>query len=675
MNHYLKRLKIILQYNYIYYLLLLLCFIYVIIYLSLYKCDHKYDIKDNTFYIKIINYKLYDNRIKINTNNLVCFYYFENEKEKKDFINNNSLGDTLEVYGILSIPSNNTIPNTFNYKKYLYRNNIEYILNIKSFKKIKDNKNIFYNIKNNIYKRVNNISNNEYLYAFILGDSSHIDNESYNNYKTNGILHLYAVSSLHISLFSSFLFKLLRKIKIKYNISFLIVSIILLFYSFVVSFVPSILRAFFFFTINKVFKIINIKTSKINILLLTITIILFINPNYIYNNGFLLSITVSLFIHLYKGKKTLFNINTIAFISSLPIVINMYYEINILSILNNLIFIPIISKIIFPFSLICLIIPELTIILKILTDILEFVSMICSKVLTINIIFSKISAIEIIIYYLLLILTIRIKKYYKYLLILFIIFLYIKPYLNNNNYVYFLDVNQGDSTLIIKDNINILIDTGGIQNSDKMTTSIIPFFKSIGIKKIDYLILTHGDYDHMGYSIDLINNFKVKNVIYNCGQFNDLENDLIKILNKKNISYDSCINELENLLFLQTKYYNDENDNSNVIYTEIDGYRFMFMGDAGIEKERDILDKYNISNIDVLKVGHHGSKTSSSEIFINEMNPKYVVISVGKNNHYGHPNEEVLNILNNSKIYRTDTDGSIMFKIKNNRLNIETCSP
>ena len=84
------------------------------------------------------------------------------------------------------------------------------------------------------------------------------------------------------------------------------------------------------------------------------------------------------------------------------------------------------------------------------------------------------------------------------------------------------------------------------------------------------------------------------------------------------------------------------------------------------------MNKYNISNIDVLKVGHHGSKTSSSKEFINEIKPNYSVISVGKNNRYGHPNKEVLD---NSKIYRTDEDGSIMSKIKNNRLKIETCIP
>ena len=121
--------------------------------------------------------------------------------------------------------------------------------------------------------------------------------------------------------------------------------------------------------------------------------------------------------------------------------------------------------------------------------------------------------------------------------------------------------------------------------------------------------------------------------------------------------------------------YGIENDNASVIYTKLNNYKFLFMGDAGVEVEQDLIKKYNLQDIDVLKVGHHGSKTSSSNNFIDEINPKYGVISVGKNNRYGHPNKEVINNINNSKIYRTDEDGSIMFKIKNNKLEIETCSP
>ena len=182
----------------------------------------------------------------------------------------------------------------------------------------------------------------------------------------------------------------------------------------------------------------------------------------------------------------------------------------------------------------------------------------------------------------------------------------------------------------------------------------------------------------MGEAINLVNNFKVEKVIFNCGPYNELEKELIKVLDKKKIKYYSCIKELNidknKLYFLQTNEYDNENDNSNVIYTELNGYKFMFMGDASTTTEKEILDKYNLSDVDVLKVGHHGSKTSSSREFINEVNPNYSIISVGKNNRYGHPNKEVLDNLKNSKIYRTDEDGSIMFKIKNNKLKIEICS-
>ena len=183
----------------------------------------------------------------------------------------------------------------------------------------------------------------------------------------------------------------------------------------------------------------------------------------------------------------------------------------------------------------------------------------------------------------------------------------------------------------------------------------------------------------MGEAINLVNNFKVEKVIFNCGPYNDLEKELIKVLDEKKIKHYSCIKELKidnnKLHFLQTSIYDNENDNSNVIYTEIEGYKLMFMGDASIITEKEILSKYNLPDIDVLKVGHHGSKTSSSIDFIDVINPKYSIISVGKKNRYGHPNNEVLDVLSNSKIYRTDQDGSVMFRIKNNKLKIETCSP
>ena len=134
----------------------------------------------------------------------------------------------------------------------------------------------------------------------------------------------------------------------------------------------------------------------------------------------------------------------------------------------------------------------------------------------------------------------------------------------------------------------------------------------------------------MGEAINLVNNFKVEKVIFNCGKFNDLEQELIKVLDKKHIKYYSCIKELNiaknKLYFLQTKEYDNENDNSNVIYTESNGYKFMFMGDASSTTEKEIINKYKLPDIDILKVGHHGSKTSSSIELIDKINPKYSII-------------------------------------------------
>ena len=140
--------------------------------------------------------------------------------------------------------------------------------------------------------------------------------------------------------------------------------------------------------------------------------------------------------------------------------------------------------------------------------------------------------------------------------------------------------------------------------------------------------------------------------------------------NKITEEYNSKIN----IKFLNTKIYDNENDNSIVGYLNIHNIKFLFMGDASINVEKEILEKYKLTNVDFLKVGHHGSDTSSGKEFINEINPEYSIISVGKNNSYGHPNKEVLNILNNSKIYRTYLNGTIAIKINGN-YKIKNYSP
>ena len=652
---------------------------------------------EDKYILKIDNYNIDGNKLSLEFNNLRGIYYFDKEKDLKNFKSNYNLGDIIEVQGKLELPANNTIPNTFNYKDYLYHKKINYILKIDFIKKLKDNKNILIKVKNCILKRIENTKYNSYLYAFILGKSSYIDNESYNNYKINGVTHLFALSGLHVSLFSSIIIFILNMLKLSEKTSFIITSIFLIFFSFIASFTPSILRATIFFILSSLNKIYYAFIKPKNILILTFTILIFKNPFYIYDIGFILSFTITYFILLLnenvtiKGNiKSILVISVLSFLSSLPIIINLSYEVNIIGFINNILFIPLVTNIIFPFSLIVVIIPKLSYILFILTSIMETISKYSSNILNITIYFQKLNILEIIIYYILLILSIKKNKKIMCILLIFIVILYFKLKLDKNTYVYFIDVSQGDSALIVtKNNKSILIDTGGKLNykTDKwkqknkefnlMTSSVIPFFKSIGLKKIDYLLITHGDYDHMGEAINLVDNFKVDNVIFNCGSYNDLEKELIKVLDKKKIKYYSCIKELNidnnELYFLHTKEYDNENDNSNVIYTELNNHKFLFMGDAGVEVEEDLIKKYNLQDIDVLKVGHHGSKTSSSIEFINEINPKYSIISVGKNNRYGHPKEEVLDTLKNSKIYRTDLDGSIEIKLNKNGYKIRTC--
>ena len=619
-------------------------------------------------------------KIIIKAKENILIYYYKSIDLK--------LGDKIEVKGKLASFDNNTIFNLFNYKKYMLSKYIYYKMNADRIIKISNNKNIFYSIKNKLIKRISKIKRSEYLYAFIFGDTSKIDEDILSSYRSNGISHLFSVSGMHITLISTIILFILNKLK-KSNINYIIVILFLLFYMFLTDFTPSIIRATFLFILLFINKILKLNISTFRILLFILFFSLFFNPYNIYNTGFIFSYTVSgyliIFSDLIKKRKNyiskLFITSFIAFIVSIPIMINNYFSINLLTIINNLIFVPLISIIIFPFSIIVLFIPQLDFIYNFMINILEFLTKFMIN-MKLELVLKKTNILVIIIYYIIIsfILYNFKNKKYRYIIILVIV-LVIHTNINyiSKPFITFIDVGQGDSTFIhLKHNKDILIDTGGVYNYH-LSKNTISYLKSLGIKKLDYLILTHGDYDHMGEAINLVNNFKVEKVIFNCGEFNDLEKELIKVLEKKKIPYYSCIKELNidnnKLYFLQSKEYDNENDNSNVIYTELDGYKFMFMGDASSITEKEILDKYNLPDIDVLKVGHHGSKTSSSKEFIDEINPNYSIISVGKNNRYGHPNKEVLNNLQDSKICRTDIDGSIMFKIENKKLKIETCSP
>ena len=681
-----RKLKTILNLKQKYTFILFITFIIYALIITSIPMKTTYKENDSIFEGNILSIKKYDTKTtliikeKNKTEKILVNYY-----EKIDKIN---LGDKVKIKGTLKLPSKNTVPNLFNYRKYLNNNNIYYILTASEITKIRNNTKILTHYKNKLQKYINRKKAHTYLNIFILSNKNDLDKEVLNSYQVNGLSHLFSISGMHITLLLGTILKLLDKVSYNRYYKYILLIIILIIYMYLTDFTPSILRSgimFILLTLNKLF---NFKIKTKNIIMLTFIIIVLINPYYIYNLGFQLSYLISFYLIIFahiinKHKnyfKKLFITSLISFLVSFPIIISNYYQVNLLSIIINLLFVPIISYIVLPLAFITLILPTDS--LLILTmDILEGISLSLTNINYLLLELPKPSIYLIIIYYAIITLLLINKK--CFISLLTTIFIHkISINFNPNMEILFLDVSQGDSILLHypHNKYNILIDTGGNYNYEISKNIIIPYLKSKGINKIDYLILTHGDNDHMGESINLIENFKVEKVIFNCGPYNDLEKELIKDLDKKKIPYYSCIKELNiddnKLYFLQTKEYDNENANSNVIYTELSGYKFMFMGDASsITTEKEILNKYNLPDIDVLKVGHHGSRTSSSKDFINEINPKYSIISVGKNNRYGHPNKEVLNNLENSKIYRTDQDGSIMFKIKNNKLKIETCSP
>ncbi len=676
-----KPLKTILQSNIFYIVIILITLFYVYLNVKVFKYQSLYLGSETKFIGQVLKYKKsqYGYTITFKAKEKLIVYL-------DDF--NYEIGDILYIEGDLKSPSNNTILNDFNYKKYLYQEKIFYILEAQNVKLLKKNANLIYKLKNYLLNYMDTFLSGDYLKTFLLGDTSYLNKSLYKSYQINGISHLLSIGSLHITFLSFLILFSLKKLKVKEICSNLILFLIIFLYLLLTSFPIAIFRIFIYLILKFLNKSFNLNLKSLNLFLLTLTITLLINPFYITNKGFLYSYSIS-FILILNNKlitgnyfQKLLKVSIISFLYSIPLNIYFNYSFNIMGIVYNLIYVPIFNLIVFPLALLTLIIKPLDLIFYKFLSLINNLSFALNNLTFGIIILKKISILILILYFLILTYVIgNFLKNKKFGLFIFSIILIIHFNINNiipNDFYLTIDVNQGDSSLFSINNKTILIDTGGLYNKN-LSEKTITMFHSLGITKIDYLLLSHGDFDHMGESINLVNNFKVSNVVFNCGKLNDLETNLIKTLEKKKIPYYRCIKELKiadtKFSFLNNKEYNNENDNSSVIYTKFNDYKFLFMGDASIKVEEDILLKYDLKDIDILKVGHHGSKTSSSIEFINKIKPKYSIISVGKNNRYNHPSQETLKKLQNSKIYRTDLDGSIMFSFQNNKLKIKNYYP
>lgn len=236
--------------------------------------------------------------------------------------------------------------------------------------------------------------------------------------------------------------------------------------------------------------------------------------------------------------------------------------------------------------------------------------------------------------------------------------------------VHFIDVGQGDSIFIQSADGKTMLVDGGLRSAGD---DVVKYLKSIGVSKIDYIVATHPDADHIGGLIEVINNFNVGTFV-NSGKHHTSQTyeDLLNLVNSKNITYkEPDIGEYlignSNSSFSVQSLYSDAdakntNDASIVLLADFIDVEFLLMADASIDLENLLADSYNLSHIEVLKAGHHGSDTSSSLEFLKQVKPETVILSYGEDNSYGHPHKEVMENLYTvgAKAYSTAESGNIV---------------
>lgn len=677
-----KRLKTILHCNGLFYLL---CIITVVLTLIRIEIDipNSYDLGTKKVVGEVLEYDIDGDYLKLTIDaneKLIGRYYFKTKAEKELFIKSVDVYDTLRLNGELEEAEGSKDIYSFDYKQYLKSKNVNYIIKIDKITLISKEKSFFKGIKCFLLKR----NSNPYIKAFIFGNNKSIITDVMSSYQEIGISHLFAISGMHVGLLTLVISKLLMKLNIKEKYIFIIISLFLFFYLFITGVSPSILRAIFFYLFFSLNKIYNLNIKGVNIFMLIFSISLLVNPYYIHEVSFLYSYTISFSILLVGNKisngsyfKRLFLTSLISFIVSFPITIYFFNQINILSVFYNMLFVPFISMIVFPLSIITYIIPFFEPIFNVFISLMEFLALKFNSISFSKLIFPSLSRYYYILYIIGVIIFIYFynKKIISVLPILLLaLFNYLYPVFFNQNYLMFLDVGQGDSILIHSKDKTMLVDTGGVinysrekwqerKNEKSLTNYVtIPVLKKLGIRKIDYLVLTHGDFDHMGEALKLIKQYRVEDIYLNQGNFNLLEKKVIKkyrhvyqIREKEEIV-------LGNINIVQiNKEFSDENDSSSILLMYYKNKKILLTGDASKKSEEYILNKYNIGKIDVLKIGHHGSKTSTSDELLEELRPSLAIISCGKNNRFNHPHKETIDKLKEYRIkyLRTDISGTI----------------
>ena len=555
------------------------------------------------------------------------------------------------------------------------------------------------------------------LKQFCLQKNNSISEESMDSYRSLGLIHLLSISGLHIQLLISGISYILLRIGITKETTSKVLLVVLPVYGMFAGFGVGVFRSVVQAMVRSIFLLFHKPSPSIDNWSIALILTLLINPTSIYSVGFQLSYLLSGTLILLSNSKwtkslPLWKSSLIMSLCinlvSIPILSYHFYEFPWLSLLMNALFIPFFTWFLFPAIIIVFflswILSEtvvfnlLVVMVNQLIQIVEFVLKTFSSFNGMSFIIGRLSIygmIALILGIILLLCSFEMKKKHRYLWISFVLIscsLFSKQY-SPVGFVMMMDVGQGEA-IVIKPPFSksaTLIDTGGqlswAEKEDWQKRKapfsigkdlIIPALKSQGITQIDQVLLTHGDVDHIGELSSLVNNFKVQEVIAGetTYQNDELKSQLrlfenrdtkLTLIKAPHIFY----NVKPSMILLHLEESTRiSNEDSFVLYSEIGKYKWLFTGDIEEQAEKELIKKYSHVKINVLNVAHHGSKTSTSEEFLNNFNPEIAMISAGVNNTYGHPNEKIIERLGNEdiQIYRTDLDGAIMYKYSNIRI-------
>src|SRR5690625_114412 len=643
-------------------------------------------------------------------------YFLNGEKDDID-LSTIKYGATCQVNNSVELPSSSSNPGQFNYQKYLLQQGISFETILSSIEDIscqgKHPLDIVYSFRNYLLQYTSELLSYDtasWLQALVLGSDAHLPRDVIELFNRWSLSHILAISGLHVGLVTGILYMGLVKLNIttKETAQWLIIFFLPI-YALLAGGAPSVWRASLMGLVFLVLSKFNIKHSVIDVISLIFISLIAMDPYIIYHIGFQFSFLVTFGLLLSRDwllhtSSPFWQLLKISFISQMvitPLQIYYFYYFQPLSIIVNSLIVPYFSLFVIPAMFLLLILsPLLPKFALIFDKFFTFIhDIILSMIYGIDYLFDyawiigKISLVTIVVYYIALNMMMAYlenrrfnRAFYVSLFIVgLFVFISLQPYLSEKGRVTMLDIGQGDAFVIelpYRKGV-ILIDAGAsfsfkdFKPSERVYSQIIqPYFYYRGITDIDAIIVSHEDIDHNGSIPFIVEDFNVeKLVVSEPYELNKSEKELIKKgkISIKRVSYDEQFligNHIFHVLSPE-KEFHDENDNSLVVYTSLGKLDWLFTGDISKNVERQILAKSRELEVDVLKVAHHGSKTSTDKNFVDQINPKYAFISVGRNNSYGHPSKEVLKALKKSIILRTDKDGAVQYNFYGDQYDIE----